>query len=281
TDLATTSNPRFSPDDCTIGRLGGEDVKAMRASLAWEPVDNVRLTVTGEYIRDESENPADKTLSLNPALNTPNEDLSFAYYGVGYDSRFITDSPYTTYETYSDPIGAGTVIPGHSYYNGMSTHGGHTLPAKNDLTNWGVSAKLVIGLTDQIDLTAIAGYRSLDETHIYQKDGTPLMTEMTTNVVTNKYYTGEVRLSGQHEWIDWVAGAFYFEADGFQHAVVDQPRTGLIRYLNNSFEPVSKALYANATVRPFGYDSGLSVTGGLRYSDDKKVVSLSNLVEDT
>ena len=280
-NLATTSNPRYTPDDCTIGRLGGEDVKAMRASLAWEPVDNVRLTVTGEYIRDESENPADKTLSLNPALNTPNEDLSFAYYGVGYDSRFITDSPYTTYETYSDPIGAGTVIPGHSYYNGMSTHGGHTLPAKNDLTNWGVSAKLVIGLTDQIDLTAIAGYRSLDETHIYQKDGTPLMTEMTTNVVTNKYYTGEVRLSGQHEWIDWVAGAFYFEADGFQHAVVDQPRTGLIRYLNNSFEPVSKALYANATVRPFGYDSGLSVTGGLRYSDDKKVVSLSNLVEDT
>src|SRR5690606_22074822 len=97
----------------------------------------------------------------------------------------------------------------------------------------------------------------------------------------NDYFTGEVRLSGQHEWIDWVAGAFYFEADGFQHAVVDQPRTGLIRYLNNSFEPVSKALYANATVRPFGYDSGLSVTGGLRYSDDKKVVSLSNLVEDT
>jgi iron complex outermembrane receptor protein len=278
-DLATTSNPRFSPDNCTIGHLGGEDVRAVRGSMAWEPASNIRLTVTGEYIRDESQNPADTTLSLNPALNTPNENGLFAYYGVAYDDRFITGDPYSTYETYNDPIGAGTVIPGHTYYNGDSRHGGHTLPAKGDLTNWGVSAKLVVGLTDQIDLTAIAGYRSLDETHIYQKDGTPLQTEMTTNVVSNTYFTGEVRLSGQHDWIDWVVGAFYFDAEGFQHAVIDQPRTGLIRYLNNSFDPLSKAVYANATIRPF--DNGLSFTGGLRYSTDKKVVSLSNLVEDT
>lgn len=282
-DLSTTSNPRYSPENCVIGHLGGEDVRALRGSLAWEPASNVRLTITGEYIRDESQNPADTTLSLNPALNTPNENLSFAYYGVAYDSRFITGDPYTTYETYNDPIGAGTVIPGHSYYNGLPTHGGHTLPAKGDLTNWGTSARLVIDLTSDIDLTAIAGYRSLDETHIYQKDGTPLQTEMTTNVVTNEYFTGEMRLSGRHAWIDWIVGAFYFEAEGFQHAVIDQPRTGLIRYLNNSFDPVSKAVYANATVRPFdsGALSGLSFTGGLRYSDDKKVVSLSNLVEST
>jgi iron complex outermembrane receptor protein len=278
-DLSTTSNPRYMPDNCVVGHLGGEDVQAVRGSLAWEPAGGIRLTITGEYIRDESQNPADTTLSLNTALNTPNENSMFAYYGAAYDNRFITGDPYSTYETYNDPIGAGTVIPGHSYYNGMPTHGGHTLPARGNLTNWGVSSKLVVDLTDEIDLTAIAGYRSLDETHIYQKDGTPLMTEMTTNVVTNTYFTGELRVAGQHDWIDWIVGAFYFEADGFQHAVIDQPRTGLIRYLNNSFEPLSKAIYANATIRPF--DNGLSVTGGLRFSDDKKVVSLSNLVETT
>src|SRR5690606_269265 len=130
-----------------------------------------------------------------------------------------------------------------------------------------------------IYLTTIVGYRSLVERHVYQKDGTPLQTEMTTNDVSNKYLSGEVRLSGRMEWIDWIVGAFYFEADGIQHAVVDQPRTGLIRYLNNTFDPVSKAVYANATVRPFG--ERLSFTAGLRYSDEKKVVSLSNLVEDT
>jgi len=278
-DLASQNNPEFTADDCTIGHLGGEDVKAVRGSMAWEPASNVRLTITGDYIRDESENPADKTLSLRPELNTNNEELSFAYYGVEYDSRWITDDPYTTYETYNDPIGAGTVIPGHSYYDGRSTRGGHYLPPRGDLTMWGVSAKLVVGLTDEIDLTAIAGYRSLDERHVYQKDGTPLITEMTTNDVTNNYFTGEMRLSGQMDWIDWVVGAFYFEAEGVQHAIIDQPRTGFIRTLYNTFDPLSKAVYANATIRPF--DNGLSFTGGLRYSDDKKDVSISNLVEDS
>jgi len=279
-DLATTSNPRYTADDCTIGYQGGQDVQALRGSLAWEPADNVRLTITGDYIRDESDNAADTTLSLNTALNTPNENRSFAYYGVAYDNRFITGDPYTTYENYNDPIGAGTTIPGHTYYTGRSTHGGHTLPPRGDLVNWGTTAKLVVGLTDEIDVTSIVGYRYLDERHVYQKDGTPLMTEMTTNDVTNEYFTAEVRLSGQMEWIDWIVGAFYFEAEGTQHAVVDQPRTGLIRYLNNTFDPVSKAVYANATLRPFG-DNGLSFTGGLRYSDDRKVVSISNLLEDT
>jgi len=279
-DLARQNSPGFNADDCTIGRLGGEDVKALRGSLAWEPAENVRLTVTGDYIRDESENSADTTLALNPALNTPNENLSFGFYGVAYDSRFITGNPFTTYETYNDPIGAGQIIPGHSYYDGRSTRGGHYLPPRNDLTNWGVSAKLVVGLTSDIDLTTIVGYRSMVERHVYQKDGTPLMTEMTTNDVSNTYYTGEMRLSGQMEWIDWIVGAFYFKGEGDQHAIVDQPRTGLIRTLNNSFDPLSKAVYANATVRPFGVDSGFSFTGGLRYSDDKKDVSISNTVNE-
>ena len=283
-DLATQSNPRFSPDDCIIGRQGGQDVKAVRGSLAWEPTENVRLTITGDYIRDESDNAADTTISLRPELNTPNETASFAYYGVEYDDRFITGNPYETFETYNDPIGAGTLIPGHTYYNGRSTHGGHYLPPRADLDNWGVSGKLVVGLTDEIDLTTILGYRSLVERHVYQKDGTPLQTEMTTNDVSNKYVTGEMRLSGQHEWIDWILGAFYYEADGIQHAIIDQPRTGLIRTLYNTFDPLSKAVYANATVRPyelFGFGEGLSITGGLRYSDDKQDVSLSNLLEDT
>ncbi|MFB0612634.1 TonB-dependent receptor [Aurantiacibacter poecillastricola] len=280
-DLANLGNPEFTPDDCIIGRFGGEDVAAVRAAMAWEPTERLRLTVSGDYTRDESSNPADKTLSLRPALNTPNENLSFAYYGVAYDDRFITPDPYETFETYNDPIGAGTVIPGHSYYNGSSTRGGHTLAPRSDLDQWGVSGKLQYEISSDIDLTAVVGYRSLVERHVYQKDGTPLQTEMTTNDVTNNYVTAEARLSGQHEWIDWIFGAFYFEAEGTQHAIIDQPRTGLIRTLFNTFDPISKAVYANATVRPFGYDNGLSLTGGLRYSDDKKEVSITNLLENT
>src|SRR5690606_19087786 len=46
-DLAHQSNPKFSPNDCVIGHYGGEDVKAVRGSLAWEPSGGgARLTIT-------------------------------------------------------------------------------------------------------------------------------------------------------------------------------------------------------------------------------------------
>src|SRR5690606_39392223 len=118
--------PKFSPNDCVIGHYGGEDVKAVRGSLAWEPSGGgARLTITADYVKDESENPADTTLSINPVLNTPNEDAQFAYYGVAYDERFITGDTYSTYEPYHDPNGARTVAPGYSYFYGTRTQGRH------------------------------------------------------------------------------------------------------------------------------------------------------------
>jgi len=276
-DLAST--PGYTPKSCTVGHLGGEDVRALRGSLAWEPASGVRLTVTGDYTRDQSENPADTTVSINPALANAATKNIFSRYGVAYDSRFLTGNPYSTYETFIDPIGAGTVIPNIPYYNGRSNRGGANLDPHGNLTNWGVAGKLELSVTDRVDLTAILSHRVLDEIHVYSKDGTPLMTEMTLNDVQEKYTTAEVRVSGKMDWIDWVAGAFYFEAEGTQHATVDSPRNGSFRILYNTFDPVSRAVFGNATIRPFG--EKLSFTGGLRYSSDKKVANLTNLLDIT
>jgi len=284
-DLGLQSSAHFSSDDCTIGRLAGEDIAALRGSVAWEPADDVRLTITGDYVQDESPNAADTLLSTDTGLVNAREKAVFDYFGVIYDERFITDSPYTTYETFKDPIGSGVIIPNNSYYNGMPSHGGNIVNPTGRLVNWGISGKLEVALTSEIDLIAVAGYRSLVENHDYAKDGTPLSIEQITNDISNKYGTAELRLAGQMDWIDWVVGLFYFEAEGYQHSINDSPRNGTIRILNNTFDPVSKAVYANATLRPFDNAdtalSGLSFTGGLRYSDDKKVVSLTNLLDNT
>jgi iron complex outermembrane receptor protein len=278
-DPLKLNTPNTTVSDCTIGHLGGQDVRAIRGSMAWEPASNVRLTLTADYTQDMSENPADHTLDIDPAQVSAQNRLTFQYYGVEYDRRFLTGDPFSTYETWSDPTKAGTVIPGSTYYNGRITRGGYRLNAHGDLVNWGVSGKMVVGLTSDIDLTAIVGYRVMDETHTYAQDGTPLITEHTLSHITEKYGTGEVRLSGKMDWIDWVVGAFYFEAKGRNHAVTISPRNSVQRTQNTTYDPVSKAIFANATVRPFG--DRLSFVGGLRYSDEKKVVNFSNLVDIT
>lgn len=270
-----TRGSNNDPQDCTVGRLGGEDVQAVKGSLLFKPSDSVRFTLTADYTRDQSENPADQLLAVaNPG--TANFQAQAGYFGVAYDNRFVTGNPFTTYATYRDPVGAGVVVPGDTFHNGRSNRGGAVFDPKTDLTNWGVSGRLVVGLTDSIDWTTIVGYRKLEETHAFDVDGSPLVLEHTSLNIGEDYTNVETRLSGQSSLVDWVAGAFYFKGDGFTRAIIYSPTTGSYRIQNIQYRPVSKAVFANATFKPL---DGLNVTLGGRYSDDKKSVNFSNVLD--
>lgn len=280
----------FKADDCTVGTLGGEDVRAIRGSLRWQPLDNVSLTVIGDYTRDRSENPADQLMAVTgPGAN--NLRAQSNYFGVPYDSRFVTGDPFTTYASYTDPVGAGVAIPAYAagaaypgspatpastFHNGSPNRGGSaTIPATR-LDNWGVSAKLVIGLTDSIDLTAIGGYRKMTEDHGFDIDGSPLILEHTLLNIGEDYANLELRLSGRSDFIDWVAGAFYFAGDGFTQVVNNSPQSAFLKRQNHIYTPKSKAVYANATVKPL---DALGITLGGRYSHDEKNVDFSNVLD--
>jgi iron complex outermembrane receptor protein len=276
--LARFSNNK--PDDCQIGTLGGEEVRAIRGSLLWEPSVSVSLTITGDYIKDQSGNVADNLLDVNEvrAAARTNMATQAAYFGIAYDDRFVTGDAYSTYANYCDPIGAGVVIPGNAFYNGRPTRGGACFDPKIDLTNWGVSTKLVVDLGSDIDFTGIFGYREIDDTHAFDTDGSPLVQEHTLAQITESYYNVEARLSGRHEWIDWVAGAFLFRGEGRNRAVTYSPWNGFYKYQNTTYDPTSKAVFANVNLRPF--DDRLKFVIGGRYSDDEKVVDYSNLQDD-
>ncbi|MET0499747.1 MAG: TonB-dependent receptor [Steroidobacteraceae bacterium] len=281
-DPLVTSSPNYKPSSCEVGRLGGEDVTAGRVSFLWKPTSDVKITLNTDYIRDLSENAADTVVDVDPTRANSNVKSEAAYYGLTVDNRFVTGDPYTTYVTYADRIPAGTVIPGNTYYNGTvvngrPTRGGYNLSPHIDLTSWGASGKLAWDLGNDIDLTAVVGYRSLQEVHAFDTDGTPLVIEHTVNDIRNDYLTTEVRLSGTSKLMDWVGGAFYFDAQGTQHAAVISPSAGAQRLIYSTFDPTSKAVFANATIRPFGEQFSFVVGG--RYSEDKKIVNFTNLVD--
>jgi iron complex outermembrane receptor protein len=268
-------------NDCTIGHYGGEDVRAIRGSLLWQPADNLRFTFSGDYLRDLSQNPADYLVDVDPTRANANMRSQANYFGVTIDRRFSTGDPYSTYVTYTDRIPACTVIPGNTYYNGsvnergQCTRGGYELPNHNNLKNWGVSGKLSWDFSENINLTGVLAYRDLDEIHTFDTDGMPLVVEHVINNLAQSYVHGELRLSGKSDLMDWVLGAFYFDADGRQRASLIQGSSGLQRQLRTTYAPNSKAVFANATVRPFGDQFGVVL--GLRYSDDKMAVNFSNI----
>jgi iron complex outermembrane receptor protein len=286
-----TQANNFTPDNCTVGHLGGEDVRAARGSLLWRPASNIRLTINGDWIRDRSENPADKLLAVVGTGNA-NVVAQSNYFGVPYDSRFVTSSPYSSYATYVDPVGSGVVIPAFAagaaypgspasaastFHNGFGPQrGGAAFPNNIKVDNWGVSGKLVIGLTDGIDFTAIAGYRKLTDVHAFDIDASPLVIEHTLLSIGEDYKNLEARLSGKSSFIDWVAGGFYFKGDGYTRAVTYSPQSAFFKYQNITYAPKSSAVFANATIKPF---DRLNITAGGRYSDDEKYVNFSNVLD--
>jgi iron complex outermembrane receptor protein len=276
-DQQLSTNDNYKPDNCTIGHLGGEDTRAVRASLRWEATPDISLTLNGDYIWDDSENPADTTVDLNPANITANIASEAAFWGLTYDRRFLPDDPFTTYATYVDRIQSGQAIAGNTFYNGRRTRGGLIMDPVTHLKNWGVSAKLVWNVAAGVDLTVLAGHREMNENHSFDTDGGPLAIEHVLSDIGNKYDNLEIRLSGTSDFIDWVVGAFYFDAFGYFHATNYSPVAASVKTLVTTYEPNSKALFANATVRPFGERFGIVL--GARYSKDHKFVDYSNLTD--
>ncbi len=93
---------------CKVGTQGGQDVTGARAAIRFAPSDTFDLTITGEYINDESEARADTLVHIgrNPGgpfagqLPVPFNfwsDAQVARTGVPFDNRFVPDDIYTSY----------------------------------------------------------------------------------------------------------------------------------------------------------------------------------------
>ncbi|MEH3106834.1 MAG: TonB-dependent receptor [Sphingomonas fennica] len=261
-------------DGCTIGRYGGEDVQALRGSVRYDG-DGVDLTLTADYTNDDSPVVADKQVAIVP--NAASQALDRAVFqplfGISYDQRFLTNSLYTTYATYADPIPAGYTSATPSYYNGSSDRGGTNFERKAVIRNYGFSGKAVFDLTEGLTLTVLGGYRDVFTTGLNDTDGSPLNIQNVKSVITFRQWTAEPRLNYTSELFDVTAGAFFFDGKGLTTSNVSIPFLSFQQNARIAVDSQSKAGFAQAVVRPF---EGLSITGGLRYSDDQKDTLFNN-----
>ncbi len=80
------------------------------------PTDGVEVNVAGDLTDDRGEGPADIEQEINPNgsfLIGPtgfNQTVAIPFYGIPYDTRFLTHNPYQTYANYYDPVN-GQRIP--------------------------------------------------------------------------------------------------------------------------------------------------------------------------
>lgn len=276
------------PNDCVIGHYGGEDMRAFRTALRWVPNDRIELNVSFDQTDSNDDVAAEKVFetdyastyglqpdgtvdesAANPNFITAFDQFSLPGAPFRWDERFETGSIYSTYDNFCDPFPPGTSIPGNSYYNGSLFRGGNCYGTTVPLKNEGIQAKLVVGLTDAIEATFVAGHREIDTRFGAAWDGTVLNDSLIYHEDHMRYDNAEVRLTGIHPRFDWVAGLFYYDGKADEHGRPQNVRLGTQQYQNVYYFPSAKAAFANVTVRVTDY---LSVNAGLRRSKDEKLV---------
>jgi iron complex outermembrane receptor protein len=245
---------------CVVDTLGDENVATGRAAFRWLPSDEVEVNFIADITQLDQKGPSDKYTFLNPAFNFNQQfsnNVTVPVFGLPYDTRFITNDAYTGYHRFgSDPL-----------FN-------RDVKNVNQMEHWGTSMTIDWQISDDVQFKAITSYREFENTFGRDSDGTPLPVDHTWDTSIHEQTTQEFQITGlaADGRLDWATGLFLYESDDS-----NQGWNFLYPFIlsTNNHKDVqttdSKAVFFHAT---YDINDVLSVTAGLRFTDDEKVVNV-------
>jgi iron complex outermembrane receptor protein len=137
---------------------------------------------------------------------------------------------------------------------------------------YGTSARYSFYLTPQTTVTSLTAFRKLDYHLVVDGDITEL--DLTVSDVHERQHqiSQELTVSHQHQLLKWVAGGFFFDEDDRQPSLVTAPTAGARSLLDPRVTARTAAVFGQATA---AIAPRLSITAGLRFSDERKHIDNS------
>jgi iron complex outermembrane receptor protein len=263
---------------CVVDQLGSEDVQSGRVALRFLPSDTLEVNVIADLTRIDQQGPADKytvqfrttdgvPASVVNGINNWNNNVAVPVFGPGgqFDGRFQTDDEYTGYHRFGyDPLTR------------------RTTPNVNELTHKGLQTTVDWDLSDAVHFKSTTSYREFDNSFGRDSDGTPLPQLYTWDTSKHEQLTQEFQLSGlmgPNDGVAWTSGLFYYDAfDSNQGYVNTFTYTSTFSDHKDEQDLNNYAVFAH-----FDWDitEKLSMSGGLRYTDDEKVANILRVTGNT
>ena len=280
--------------------MGGESLVAGRIALRWEASDMIEVNLSGDYTRQNDEAvptvliaagaPIPATggtfnpFSSNPSTSTTNTFSQIPWL-VGKDGNavllncaFVPAGPYScdtgrniggydpryvSYANFMDAMQNNPQAPFKPYF---------ALPV-TQFEGYGIHGNVTVDLSDNAQLVYIGSYRAYNSKWGQDQDNTPIPVAQLDNELSHEAYSSELRLNFEAAdgLLEGTVGGFYLHQDGTYTARVD------LNYVNptidfihgpDSTPSTTKAAFATLTLHP---TDDLSITGGLRYTKDRKV----------
>lgn len=249
------------------GDLGSKDFDDLdrvssRLITRWDLRENLKLDYTFEYFRAREVPTAFQLSGVRDG--TP---ASAFFPGIeDFVQRDRVNAIGNNKVMTADDLASGRGTGSLNLRNQLLTHL-HNITADADFED--------VPVLGNIELKAISGWRTVRLAEIQDLDGTPLHLTDFQLYVDQKQFSEELQMVGDTAdgMVEYVVGLYYFEERGgennpqvfFGGSPIGVSRKSINRFHNNSIAP-----YGQATLRPPFLDERLSLTGGLRYTYEKK-----------
>ncbi len=284
--------------------MGGQSVIAGRVALRWQPTTALEVNISGDFTRERSEaiptvllaagaicaapactnfnpfstgasssvNGSGAPVYTNPWLvgkdnNPVNMSAIFVPAGkfsrdtggdlLGWDPRFVS------YSNFMDGMAPNAQAPYKPYFALPITH----------FQGWGVHGTLNYDISDNLEFVYIGSYRKYESKFGQDQDATPIPVAQLDNQLNHHAFTSEVRLNFKagDGLLEGTVGAFYLDQEGVYTARVDlnyvAPATIDFLHGPDTTPSNTKAAFGTLTFHPI---EGASLTGGIRFTKDKK-----------
>jgi iron complex outermembrane receptor protein len=248
---------------CVIGHDGSQAYDALRVALRWVPTEKLEWNVAADGTNDQSGVQANTLVKVNPAAVLGALTYTTGVNGapVFFSSAFLPPNPYSSYATYFQD--ACSIIFGCSPYRP------YTVPPINHYKSWGVSSNIDYKLTDTLTLQSITAFRYYTNQFAEQTDVSPVGVQLLLQRLQHRQTTQEFRLNGSFgKALDYTVGFFYLDQYGTLSARVGLPWVGYD--FNHGPEPTSASTVAGFANVNWHITDRLNLSGGVRYSDEKK-----------
>lgn len=266
-----------------LGRgLGDKREHALRANILFKPSPGVRLAISGDYTLNKSNGPLARLAFVSPfpSLAPGSPSVSPALFDVALASGLLNPALLADQEANAAAIGGAlfqaqkllsSYVPSNIYYSGA------TSPQGVYARTYGVSANLAIDLTPDIQFRSISAERWLKRDEQVDLDGSPfvLLEADLRSHAKNLSQEFQLASSGAHR-LNWILGAYANKETG-----QDGSTAVALRDINPGNPNITDGTVKNSSWAGFGQavyaiTDAVRLTGGLRWTEEKKVLDSRN-----
>ena len=274
---------------CKRGTLGGSRNYNVRGSLRWQPSPAWDILLQGDYLKEHDESPPEAIIKTSLSLDNPESGVSGGATRAAFPramdnglARYLRGLGTTYYGfNVSTPalmsqVAQSFVSPyrNSSYASYGNARVGYRNPPYGSFKAYGGSLNIDWDIADKVHLTSITAYRKTAGE--FGQSLLALPVEEVRQSVSSEQVSQEVRLLGSpfDGLLDYTLGGFYISTNGTNPSRVQTEgfTNALDFYGDDQNTLKAYAAFGALDVHPF---KGLTVSGGLRYSDERKTYTFN------